>query len=184
MKGPFIGRSSIQVEPNLEFVALSEREENTIRLKVLRFFSHLVNYVHLSISIFTARSKSVSISNCVWPMGRLGIRFPGLTCAQIQLQRATTTIIQTVRPSCTLPKTGKEGGHRKTPLPEWVPGRQWLLQNLISSQSGILLVNSLVEFTPPSLGGVIVPLWGIYELCSISDWISLDVPRWVHTRFL
>ena len=65
MKGPFIGRSSIQVEPNLEFVALSEREENTIRLKVLRFFSHLVNYVHLSISIFTARSKSVSISNCV-----------------------------------------------------------------------------------------------------------------------
>ena len=34
----------------------------------------------------------------------------------------------TVRPSCTLPKTGKEGGHRKTPLPEWVPGRQWLLQ--------------------------------------------------------
>ena len=71
MKGPFIGRSSIQVEPNLEFVALSEREENTIRLKVLRFFSHLVNYAHLFYSIFAARSKSVSISN-VCTHGTLG----------------------------------------------------------------------------------------------------------------
>ena len=48
---------------------------------------------------------------------------------------------------------------------------------------GIFLVNSLVEFTPPFLGGVIVPLRSRYELCFISDWISLDVPRWVHTSF-
>ena len=133
MKGPFIGRSSIQVEPNLEFVALSEREENTIRSKVLRFFSHLVNYVHLSISIFplALRLSLYQIVCDQWDI--LGIRFPGLTCAQIQLQSATTTIIQTVRPSCTLPKTGKEGGHRKTPLPEWVPGRQWLLHFILNS---------------------------------------------------
>ena len=73
-------------------------------------------------------------------MGHLGIRFLGLTCAQNQLQRATTTIIQTVRSSRTLPKTGREGGHRKTPLPEWVPGRQWLLQGkLVPVEDGAKL---------------------------------------------
>ena len=57
-----------------------------------------------------------------------------------------------------------------------------ILQNLISSQSVIYLVNSLVEFTPP-FG------WGNcfftehLRVVFISDWISLDVPRWVHTSF-
>ena len=51
------------------------------------------------------------------------------------------------------------------------------------SESGTFLVNSLVEFTPPFLGGVIVSLRNRYELCFISGWISLDVPRWVHTSF-
>ena len=81
MRSPFIDLSSIQVEPNLELVALSEREENTVRSKVLRFFSHLVNYVHLSISIFPlALSLSLYQIVCdqwdVWESGFQALHAP------------------------------------------------------------------------------------------------------------
>ena len=128
MKGPFIGRSSIQVEPNLEFVALSEREENTIRLKSLKI---LLSSCKLCTSVYFHLCRSfqvclyIKLCVTIGQMGNLGIK-PSAPKPSSNVSRQLSS--RRSDPPVPCLRLARRAGIEEAPLPEWVPGRQRLLQ--------------------------------------------------------